>query len=352
MSKRGFVPHISVVIPTFNLAHLIGRTIESLLAQQFQDWDLLVVDDASSDGTVDVVRGYCCHDGRIRLVVNERNLGLTCNWNRCLEMASGPLVEILQSDDLIDADYLARVSQFYSDHPLVGFVAASCRYIGPDDDLIHPGHPKPPRLYKAGDEAVTALLTGGWPHVSSIVVRRECYEELGKFDERIWHGPDGEMFTRLATQYDFYHFGDVHTSFRRHGGNMGVLNYLRDDYLSTDIYKKRACWSYLSPEGRRRLGIEDLDRYATRLGAVTALTGAAAMLAYGRSDLTHHYLGQAVRLDRRSLRAVKFWQVGLLSLLPFAGQWVMRSRLGVREVDQKLATKVRGSLQDLRHRTR
>lgn len=346
------MPHISVVIPTYNLAHLVGRSIESLLGQQFQDWDLLVVDDASSDETVDVVRGYCQRDGRIRLAVNERNLGLTRNWNRCLEMASGPLVEILQSDDLIDADYLERVSQFYKEHPSVGFVAASCRYIGPDDHMIHPGHPKPARLYKAGDEAVTALLTGGWPHVSSIVVRRECYEKLGTFDERIWHGPDGEMFTRLATQYDFYHFGDVCTSFRRHGSNMGVLNYLRDDYLSTDIYKKSACWGYLSPEGRRRLGVEDLDRHVARLGAATALTGAAAMLAYGRADLTRHYLRQAVRLDRRSLCAVKLWQVGLLSLLPFAGQWVMRSRLEVREVDQKLATKVRDSLQDLRNRTR
>jgi glycosyltransferase involved in cell wall biosynthesis len=341
------MPHVSVVTPTYNRAHLVGRTIESLVAQRFQDWDLLVVDDASRDETVDVVQRYCQRDSRIRLVVNEQNVGLTRNWNRCLEMAAGPLVELLQSDDLIDSDYLELVSEFYDEHPQVGFVAASCRYIDADGQITHPGSPRPPRLYCAGDEAVTALLTGGWPHVSSIVMRRECYERLGTFNQEIWHGPDGEMFTRLASQYDVYHFGEVHTSFRRHGTNMGVLEYLRDDFLQTDMYKKRLTWRYLSSEGRRLLGVEDLNAYLAKDAAQTALAGVPLMVAYGRHDLGRSYFRRALKIDSQCWHSPQFWKAWSLLLVPGVSGRIMRSRLGVGDEDRRIAKTVESSLRML-----
>lgn len=341
------MPHVSVVIPTYNRAHLVGRTIESLVAQSFQDWDLLVVDDASSDETVDVVKGYCQRDDRIRLMVNEQNLGLTRNWNHCLEMAAGPLVELLQSDDLIDADYLELVSRFFDEHPQVGFVAASCRYIDADGKTTDPGSPRPPKLCRAGDEAVTALLSGGWPHVSSIVMRRECYERLGTFNQKIWHGPDGEMFTRLASQYDIYHFGEVHTSFRRHGTNMGVLEYLRDDFLETDMYKKRLTWGYLSSEGRRVLGVDNLSTYLAKDAAHTALTGVPLMVAYGRYDLGRSYFRQALKIDGQCWRSPRFWKALGLLLAPGVSGRIMRSRLGVGDEDRGIAQTVESSLRML-----
>lgn len=168
--------HVSVMIPTYNRAHLVGCTIESVLVQSFNDLDIVVVDDASTDDTVELVRVYANRDPRIKLVVNEHNLGLTRNWNRCLELAIGPLVQIVQSDDLIDPDYLERVVKVFDRHPEVGFVAASCRYIDQVGQVIRPGTPKVARLYRAGDDAVTAILTSGFPHVSSIVMRRACYD--------------------------------------------------------------------------------------------------------------------------------------------------------------------------------
>ena len=338
------MPHISVMLPTYNRAHLVGRTIESVLNQTFQDWDLVIVDDASQDDTVEVVEEYCRRDSRLQLVVNERNLGLTRNWNSCLGLAAGPLVQIMQSDDLMDSDYLEIVSRVFTEKPQVGLVAASCRYIDPDDHIIHPGRPRPARLYEGGDDAVTALLTGGWPHVSSIVFRRECYEELGGFNERIWHGPDGEMFTRIASRYDFYHFGDVHTSFRRHGSNMGVLEYLRDDFVEVDMYKKRLTWSCLSPEGRRRLGVEDLDKYIAQDGAQAALTGAFLLVAYGRPALGRSYLKQAIKLDHRCWRHRTFWKALTLLLAPGIGKRIMQRRMKIRGVDRDAVGAVETSL--------
>jgi glycosyltransferase involved in cell wall biosynthesis len=341
------MPAISVMIPAFNRAHLIGKTIESVVRQDFDDWELTVVDDASSDGTADVVRQYCSDNGRIRLVLNDCNLGLTGNWNRCLELAHGPLVQILQSDDLIDRDYLKIASRFLARNPDVGFVAASCRYIGPDDQVIHAGHSRSAQTYAAGDEAVTALLAGGWPHVSSIIMRRECYDTLGGFDDRIWHGPDGEMFTRFASRYDFHHFGAVHTSFRRHGSNMGVLEYLRPDFLDVDMMKKRETWSYLSRRGREDLGVTDLARFIAKDGARSALTGATVTIAYGRPDLARYYMRRAVTLDRKVARQVRFWKVVALLLAGRAGRHVMRRRLQVRNLDTAIVGKIAESLDHL-----
>ena len=338
------LPHISIAIPVFNRAHLVGRTIESVLRQEFEDYDVLVVDDASSDETVEVVEEYCRRDHRVRLVVNEKNLGLTRNWNRCLELAVGPLVQLLLSDDLIDPDYLGCVSTVFERYPGVGFVAASCRYIDENDQVIHSGTSCSPRLYQAGDEAVTALLKGGFPHVSSIVTRRECYEALGGFKEEIWHGPDVEMDARLASRYDFYHFGSIHTCFRRHGCNMGALEFLRNDFLAADMRKKQLAWGCLSPEGRHSLGVEDLDTFIAHEAAQTALGGATVTIGYGRPDLSRFYLKEALRLDPRSWRLRQFWKVCFLLLVPGIGRRVMESRMKISDADRSRVQEVESSL--------
>jgi glycosyltransferase involved in cell wall biosynthesis len=338
------MPHITVTIPAYNRAHLIGRTIESVLRQAFDDFDLLVVDDASQDGTPDIVQAYCERDPRVRLHVNPANLGLTRNWNRCLDLAQGPLVQVLLSDDLMDPAYLALVSQVFDQHPALGFVAASCRYIDAEDHVTDPGQPIPARLYPPGDEAVAALLTGGFPHVSSIVMRRECYQAAGKFDEQIWHGPDVEMDARLAARYGFYHAGQVCTSFRRHGTNMGNLEYLREDFLEADVHKKRLAWSYLSPAGRARLGVHDLEAHLARGMSGAALLGVSIAVAYGRPWLARRYWRTALARDRSAWRRPQFLKATALLLVPKLGQAVMQRRLKVKAADEQRVRSVELSL--------
>ncbi|HSJ53356.1 MAG TPA: glycosyltransferase family 2 protein [Anaerolineae bacterium] len=341
------MPHISVMVSTFNRAHLVGRTIESVLAQEFQDWNLAVVDDASQDVTAEVVSRYCRADPRVRLLVNERNLGLVRNWNHCLDLAVGPLVQNLQSDDLLDPDYLGLVSGVFDEQPQLGFVAASCRYIDANDRIISPGRPRLPRLHAAGDQAVTALLTGGWPHVSSIVFRRECYVKLGKFDERIWNGPDVEMDTRLASRYDYYHLGETHTSFRRHATNLGMLNYLRRDFLQTNLLLFSLAYGYLSPAGLRQLGITDLARHVARRVADDALGGVPLMIAYDRPRLARYYLKEAFRLDPSTWRRARLWKYVALLSLSGLGRRIMQQRLRVSAADMAHAARVEACLASL-----
>jgi len=92
-------PKISVLIPTYNYARFLPEAIESVLAQDFRDFELLVVDDCSTDDTVSVVQPYVSRDPRVQLVVNSRNLGMVNNWNQCLERAQGEHIKFLFGDD-------------------------------------------------------------------------------------------------------------------------------------------------------------------------------------------------------------------------------------------------------------
>jgi glycosyltransferase involved in cell wall biosynthesis len=99
-------PKVSVCIPTYAGAGHLAATIDSVLAQTFPDFELLIIDDRSIDSTVEIVKRY--QDPRIRLLVNESKLGAEGNWNRCREEARGDYFKLLPQDDLIAPDCLAR----------------------------------------------------------------------------------------------------------------------------------------------------------------------------------------------------------------------------------------------------
>jgi hypothetical protein len=152
------------------------------------------------------------------------------------------------------------------------------------------------------------------------------------------------MDTRIASRYDYYYFGSVYTSFRRHGSNMGNLEYMRDDFLTADMLKKRKAWGYLSPEGRHQLGVHDLDRFLAQDAAQTALTGAIVMIAYGRPGLSWFYMRQALKLDGRTWRRSRFWQALILTLIPRLGTSIMARRMKMNTVDDTAAQAVEASL--------
>jgi len=99
-------PEISVCIPAYNNAATIGAAIESVLGQTFRDFELIVVDDGSTDETREKIRAYS--DPRLRIVENERNLGHEGNWNKALHEARGRFVKILPGDDLLDLRCLEK----------------------------------------------------------------------------------------------------------------------------------------------------------------------------------------------------------------------------------------------------
>jgi glycosyltransferase involved in cell wall biosynthesis len=181
-------PIVTLVVPTYDRAHLIGRAIRSVEAQSWPHWELLVVDDASNDDTEAVVTGY--GDDRIRYVRREINGGVAAAQNTGLDHASGRYVAFLHSDDELLPDKLEKLAQILDEAPArVGGVESGFEFIEPHRVTL-----RPPCLDGADDSDVIAYRAS--VHISTLLLRRDVAAAV-RFDEALRGTEDRDFCIRL-----------------------------------------------------------------------------------------------------------------------------------------------------------
>jgi glycosyltransferase involved in cell wall biosynthesis len=122
---------VSVCVPTYNRAAILTQTLDTLLAQDYPNFELVVADNASTDETEAVCRGYAARDPRIRYHRNETNLGLIGNFNRVIELARGEYMVIAGDDDLYESHFLSRLVPVLDAEPQVVLSASGTDWIDP-----------------------------------------------------------------------------------------------------------------------------------------------------------------------------------------------------------------------------
>jgi glycosyl transferase family 2 len=169
-------PAVSVLITAYNREGFIGAAIESVLAQTWSNFELLVVDDASSDGTAAIARDYAARDRRIRVSVNERNLGDYPNRNRAATLASGTFLKYHDSDDVMYPHCLQTMTESLGAFPDAGFALTAHRSWdgGPVPMLINPAD-----AYRREFLGSGMFMVGP----SCAMFRRGVFETLGRFPE-------------------------------------------------------------------------------------------------------------------------------------------------------------------------
>ena len=115
-------PLVSVLIPTYNSEKYIEETIESVLSQTFKDYEIIIVDNASTDNTYKLIKGYAEKYNKIKVFQNKTNIGPIKNWMRCIEEANGKYGKILWSDDVIKDSFLKKAIPILENDEDVGFV--------------------------------------------------------------------------------------------------------------------------------------------------------------------------------------------------------------------------------------
>lgn len=124
--NAGAVPTVSICMPIYNSAAYLRQAIESVLTQSYRDFELLIVDDCSTDGSDALAAEYAAADPRVRFVRNQRNLGMVPNWNYCLQLAQGRYVRYLFGDDyILAADAISRQVAILDAHPRVSLVSSA-----------------------------------------------------------------------------------------------------------------------------------------------------------------------------------------------------------------------------------
>lgn len=210
-------PKVTVVIPTYNREGFIGAAIGSVLAQTFADFELIVVDDGSTDGTAAVVAAI--RDPRIRYTRQEHR-GISAAMNHGLRAARGAYIARLDSDDVWLPELLETEVAVLDARPEVG--AAYARGRGVDEG----GRPTLDvwgMAERFPGDSFRSMLYGDFTCNITVVARRECFERAGWFDETMVTNEDWDLWLRVARHYRFAYTDRVLAHFRRHQGNITGL---------------------------------------------------------------------------------------------------------------------------------
>ena len=182
---------VSVIIATYNFGKYLPEAMESVFRQTFQDWELIVVDDGSTDKTSEIVRPYLSNN-RVRYIF-QRNKGLPAARNTGIKAASGEYIQFLDADDLIHNEKLEMQSR-YLDHKKDVDVIFSDHYLFKDEEpevLIKP----PP--WKSNKDIKAEMLRGNFIVVNSPLTRRKAIDGVGGFDETLTSTEDWDLWLRM-----------------------------------------------------------------------------------------------------------------------------------------------------------
>lgn len=229
-------PTVSICVPTYNGEAYLAESLDSVLAQTFADVEVLVVDDGSSDGTVELAAAYAGRDARVRVERNPRNLGLVANWNRCVELARGEWIKFAFQDDLLAPTCVERL---VAAARAAGRPIASCSR----DFIAGPGTSEEQLGDYLEHRALVDRLVGGdlsaeqfsaivldyplWNLLGEptvVLLHRDAFARYGLFNERMVQYVDGEYWARVGTAAGVVHLPDRLASFRIHGGSASARN--------------------------------------------------------------------------------------------------------------------------------
>jgi len=200
------VKPVSIIIPCFRQAHLLGEAIESVLAQSYPHFEIVVVDDGSPDDPLQVVKRYSsvCY-------LRQENGGVASARNRGIQTSTGEYLVFLDADDRLLPNHLQTSLKAFQEHPDAGFVCGDYRWFGAEGTWhVHNCRPSP-------DHYATLLRRNfiGPPHV--VMFKRQIIQKLGGFRQDVAPGEDQELFLRIARTYPIYCHHEVIAEYRRHG---------------------------------------------------------------------------------------------------------------------------------------
>ncbi|ASJ06241.1 glycosyltransferase family 2 protein [Thermococcus pacificus] len=204
-------PEVSVIIPTYNRAHLLKRAIESVLRQSFDDFELIVVDDASPDNTQEVVESL--DDGRIRYIRLKKNSGGPVARNTGIKKARGRFIALLDDDDEWFPHRLeVQIKKFEEIGKEFGVVYGGFYYVSQQDGRI-----LGKRLPKFKGDVYTHLLKENFIGSPTLLIRRECFKKAGLFDPALTSSQDWDMWLRIARYYEFDYVNEIVAKYYVHG---------------------------------------------------------------------------------------------------------------------------------------
>jgi len=277
-------PILSVLMTSYNRESFIAEAIESVQQSSFQEWELIIVDDGSTDQTVNIAKGYAAADDRISVYINEQNLGDYPNRNKAASYAKGEFMMYVDSDDRILKDGFQQCIDAMKAFPLAGigmqYNDASHRspfYMNSEEVIRHHFFKKP------------CLMIGP----GGTILRRRFFEQIGCYPEK--YGPANDMYFNLKAAsvygvlflpftFNFYRIHEGQEQNNKYAYLSNNYNYLKDalNELTFSFSTKEKEW--IMNKNRRRF-VMNLIRYLLKSRNLSNTLRARSTTHFGFSDL-------------------------------------------------------------------
>lgn len=211
-------PKISVCIPTYNYGKFISDSIESVISQTCKDFEIIIVDNCSVDETEEIVKAYVDVYDNVKYFRNAENIGMTENWNRCLNLSTGKYVKILCADDILVPTCLQKSLEIFENHEDIVLLATARLFVDEKLKLVTSmNYDSRDKLEVGYDVIKNCLINGnliGEP--SAVLFKREC--SFRGFNKVYTQLTDLEMWFHILGKGNFAYINDALCKIRQHDG--------------------------------------------------------------------------------------------------------------------------------------
>jgi glycosyltransferase involved in cell wall biosynthesis len=253
-------PKVSFVVPCYNLAHLLGECVHSILEQTYTDFEVLIMDDASPDNTPEVARSF--KDLRVKHIRNEVNLKHLANYNRGIGLARGDYIWLISADDKLRRPYVLEKFVAHMDlHPEVGFVFCPVMKFRDGAEFTRYGAcGEEDAVFGGQDFILQHLLRGNIVPAPAGMARRRAYDLAGLFPLDMPFAGDWYMWLAFALDGDVGYFAEPMVSYRDHAFNMTKGFKERAQLLMADEMRVLSRFMGVARERRDRKLIAAVER--------------------------------------------------------------------------------------------
>ncbi|MBI5653198.1 MAG: glycosyltransferase [Chloroflexi bacterium] len=241
-------PRVTIGLPVYNAEKFLAVALDSILAQTYADFVLIISDNGSTDRTAEICHAYCARDQRIRYFCNEKNLGAAPNFNRVFALASTEYFKWAPYDDLLAPEFLARCVEILDQHPTVVLCYSRAEIIDEQGNYVVDYDPGPATNSRKPAERFRNLILHPEYAIQQMGVMRSAV-----LKQTVLHGSypssDEVLLAELALRGEFYEIPDRLYLYRRHGEQSTSVNQQRARIIFFDTAMTRKItlpkWMYL-----------------------------------------------------------------------------------------------------------
>lgn len=240
-------PLVSVIMPVFNTARYINEAIDSILNQTYENFEFIIIDDCSEDESVAIIEGY--EDPRIKLIKNDRNLGISHTRNKGLAIAQGKYIAVFDSDDIAPKYRLEKQVSFLEKNPEFGLIGGAVQPINEEGEETGSAwdYPADP------EEVPVRLLFGNYFAQPAVMIRAKVLSDTEPYNPKFVTAGDYDLWVRLSRVTKVWNLPELMLYYRMHGSGItrktkrdislgsikkiiaSHLDYLEIDYTEEDL---------------------------------------------------------------------------------------------------------------------